>query len=127
MFTIDASDLSSSAGKDNSDSTLHETATYLHDVLLLLQHTSSKTSKSRTKVLIAANKSDLFTALPPTLVQSALEKEITVVRRNIQRGLMDSGAAEGDGDERGWLGDWSKSAEDEKGGRGSGFKFSELQ
>lgn len=111
IFLVDSADLSSGS------SGLAETAEYLHDVLLPLQkvYTSSKTSKvgRETPVLIAANKADLFTALPPSLVQRTLEAEITKVRETKSKGLKDSGVGmgeadgEGEGDEeREWLGEF---------------------
>lgn len=61
-------------------------------------------------MLIAANKLDLFTALPAPLVRTALEAEITQVRSSRQKGLLDSGVgmdddAGGVGGERDWLGE----------------------
>lgn len=92
IFLVDASALSS----DTEDTTaLTETAQYLHDILLMLQsrHTSAKTSKvaAETSVMIAANKLDLFTALPAKLVKSSLEAEITKLRNTKSKGLLDSG------------------------------------
>ncbi|KAL8690751.1 MAG: hypothetical protein Q9218_003872 [Villophora microphyllina] len=108
IFMVDAADLST----DNNDG-LRQTAEYLHDVLLQLQKqiTESKTSKARKEipVLVAANKLDLFTALPAPLVQATLESEITKVRSSSSRGLLDSGIAAKDldaGEEREWLGEF---------------------
>jgi signal recognition particle receptor subunit beta len=93
---------------------LNETAEYLHDVLLALQkrYTGAKTSKGpkEISVLIAANKMDLFTALPPNLVKLQLEKAISEVRRSRAKGLKDSGVAIGGADddldeEKEWLGE----------------------
>ncbi|KAL9579204.1 MAG: hypothetical protein Q9203_006796 [Teloschistes exilis] len=107
IFMVDAADLSS----DNSDG-LRQTAEYLHDVLLQLQKqvTEAKTSKSRKEIpiLVAANKLDLFTALPAPLVQSTLESEITKVRSSSSRGLLDSAIATKDldaGEDKEWLGE----------------------
>ena len=103
---------------------LKEAAEFLHDVLLTLQKraTTLKTSRtlSEVPVLIAANKLDLFTALPAALVSNVLEREITNVRLSRSKGLLDSGIAMNDGDsgdDKDWLGD---------GGEGS-FKFSQLE
>jgi len=112
---VDAAALSSASG-------LTETAIYLHDLLLALQtrHTSAKTSKgpSSISVLIAANKLDLFTALPTQLVKKKLQDEITNIRATRAKGLLDSAAdAEGDDEEREWLGE---------GGEGS-FEFRQME
>lgn len=92
---VDAANLS--AGEEG----VRQAAEYLHDILLLLQKriTNSKTSKAPKEmhVLVAANKMDLFTALPATVVKSALEKEISKVRDSRSKGLLDSGAGAGDG------------------------------
>ncbi|KAL8971457.1 MAG: hypothetical protein Q9183_001047 [Haloplaca sp. 2 TL-2023] len=107
IFVVDAADLSS----DTNDGA-RQTAEYLHDVLLQLQKqmTDSKTSKARKEmpVLIAANKLDLFTALPAPLVRSTLESEITKVRKSLSQGLLDSGIGVKDIDsaeEKDWLGE----------------------
>lgn len=113
IFLVDAAAAGEEAG-------LAEAAEYLHDVLLALQrrYTAAKTSKSprEVPVLVAANKLDLFTALPPNLVRIALEKAITDVRRTKAKGLRDSGVGMGeeDGveDERDWLGDGGDGAFD---------------
>ncbi|OCK91431.1 P-loop containing nucleoside triphosphate hydrolase protein [Cenococcum geophilum 1.58] len=113
IFLVDAAAVGEEAG-------LAEAAEYLHDVLLALQkrYTAAKTSKSprEVPVLVAANKLDLFTALPPDLVRIALEKAITDVRRTKAKGLRDSGVGMGeeDGveDERDWLGDGGDGAFD---------------
>lgn len=84
IFVVDAANLGSGS------SGLSDAAEYLHDVLLALQkaHSGAKSSKSREiPFLIAANKADLFTALPAPLVRSALESEITKIRQTRARGL----------------------------------------
>jgi signal recognition particle receptor subunit beta len=105
---------------------LNEAAGYLHDVLLALQkrYTGAKTSKGPTEipVLVAANKMDLFTALPASLVKHQLEKAITEVRIGRAKALRDAGAALSGGEdevdeEKEWLGE---------GGEGA-FEFSQLQ
>ncbi|KAL8990872.1 MAG: hypothetical protein Q9177_000571 [Variospora cf. flavescens] len=107
IFMVDAADLSS----DTSEGP-RQTAEYLHEVLLQLQKqvTDSKSPKARKEIplLIAANKLDLFTALPATLVRTKLENEITKVRKSRSEGLLDSGigAKDLDIDEgRNWLGE----------------------
>lgn len=107
IFVVDAALVSEEPG-------LVETAEYLHDVLLALQKRSSdpKAAKGPKEipVLIAANKLDLFTALPPHLVKLQLEKAITQVRRSRAKGLRSSSATLAEGDdgmdeERDWLGE----------------------
>ncbi|GAB7357648.1 hypothetical protein MBLNU459_g0144t1 [Dothideomycetes sp. NU459] len=114
IFVVDAAALSSAAG-------LTEAATYLHDVLLSLQkrHTGSKNSTTpSTAVLIAANKLDLFTALPASLVKKKLQDEISKIRATRAKGLLDSGVGtEGDDEEREWLGE---------GGEGK-FEFEQME
>lgn len=86
--------MGSSSGTTGSSS-LAEAADYLHDVLLALQKriSSGKASKNQTSmpVLIAANKLDLFTALPTKLVKNGLESELTKLRGTKSKGLLDSG------------------------------------
>lgn len=77
------------------EDTLRDTASYLHDVLLALQKRALK-SKSPAKVaseipvLVAANKQDLFTALPPGSVREKLETEIDRIRKSKSKGLMNA-------------------------------------
>jgi signal recognition particle receptor subunit beta len=119
IFFVDAAALADEAG-------LNEAAEYLHDVLLSLQKrctgaTSSKGPKE-ISALIAANKMDLFTALPANLVKHQLEKAITEVRTRRAKALRDGGAALSGGndevdEEKEWLGE---------GGEGV-FEFSQMQ
>jgi signal recognition particle receptor subunit beta len=83
IFTVDSSVLDAS---DSSAS--RDTAVYLHDVLLALQRrkTGGKT-KTEIPVLVAANKQDLFTALPVGAVRERLQTEIERVRMSKSRGL----------------------------------------
>jgi signal recognition particle receptor subunit beta len=106
IFVVDAATLSP------GDEGLRQTADYLHDVLLLLQKrmAGNKALKALKEipVLIAANKMDLFTALPAALVKNTLEGEITKVRVSRSKGLLDSGIGidEGADDEKDdWLGE----------------------
>lgn len=89
---VDAAALSSEGGADGG---LTEAAQFLHDILLALQnrYTKAKTSKgpAETPIMVAANKLDLFTALPAKLVKTALETEITKLRTTKSKGLLDSG------------------------------------
>ncbi|PNS18694.1 hypothetical protein CAC42_5233 [Sphaceloma murrayae] len=113
VFVVDSAACSSPAG-------LTETAAYLHDVLLALQkrQTGGKSSRHSTTlpVLVAANKLDLFTALPAMLVRKALEEEIGKVRDSRGKGLVEAGTGE-EGEEREWLGD---------GGEGP-FRFEQMR
>ena len=72
---VDAADLSSSAEGDSNEG-LRQSAEYLHDLLLLLQTRSTKSKSSKAPkelpVLVAANKLDLFTALPAPLVKRGI-------------------------------------------------------
>lgn len=118
IFVVDAADLSSDTNEN-----ARQAADYLHDILLQLQKqaTSSKSSKSRKDmpILIAANKLDLFTALPAPLVKARLESEITKIRKSKSEGLLDAGVGTKDmdtGDDREWLGEF---------GEGN-FEFSQL-
>lgn len=111
IFMVDAANISTGSGGDGGDG-LRETAEYLHDALLQLQKwsTTLKSSKSfkGIPVLIAANKLDLFTALPASIVKSTLELEITEIRSSRMKGLLDSGMGLNDAEEddrREWLGD----------------------
>jgi signal recognition particle receptor subunit beta len=88
IFVVDAANIS--AGDDGDAAALRDAAGYLHDVLMVLQraYTGAKSSKyASVPVLVAANKMDLFTALPAPLVKAALEKEITRLRATRARGI----------------------------------------
>ncbi|KAF2125046.1 P-loop containing nucleoside triphosphate hydrolase protein [Dothidotthia symphoricarpi CBS 119687] len=112
IFVVDAAAIAEEAG-------LNEAASYLHDVLLSLQkrYTESKTSKGPKEipVLVAANKMDLFTALPASLVKVQLEKAISEVRNSRAKALRDAGAALSGGEdevdeEKEWLGEGGEGA-----------------
>ena len=118
IFVVDAATLSA------GDEGLRQTADYLHDILLLLQKRRAGGKGVNTlkeiPVLIAANKMDLFTALPAALVKSSLESEITKVRTSRSKGLLDSGIGMGDGldDEKDdWLGEMGS----------TDFKFAQME
>ena len=84
----------------SEDEILRDTASYLHDTLLILQKRILNKGKSSSRVaaevpfLIATNKQDLFTALPPGSAREKLEAEIDRVRKTRSKGLMDAGAAD---------------------------------
>ncbi len=120
IFVVDAATLSA------ADEGLRQTADYLYDVLLLLQkrtaNSKSKAAKAlkEVPVLIAANKMDLFIAIPAYAVKSTLESEITKVRVSRSKGLLDSGIGMGDGIEEekdDWLGEMGSKE----------FKFSQME
>ncbi|KAL4903726.1 hypothetical protein BDW74DRAFT_38804 [Aspergillus multicolor] len=84
---------------------LRDAASYLYDVLLVLQKRALQRGKSSAKaaaeipILIAANKQDLFTALPPGSVREKLEAEIDRIRKSKSNGLMDASADVNEGDD----------------------------
>jgi signal recognition particle receptor subunit beta len=86
VFLVDSAAISS---EGTSTAELTESATYLHDILLRLQKHSIQ-SKGKAKdvpFLIAANKMDLFTALPEQLVKATLQNEITKLKDTRSRGI----------------------------------------
>ncbi|KAL1967778.1 hypothetical protein VTN77DRAFT_2467 [Rasamsonia byssochlamydoides] len=97
IFVVDAAALS------EGDENLRDAAGYLHDVLLLLQKSALNRGRSSfsskvgdpVSVLVAANKQDLFTALPPGSVRDKLETEIDRIRKSRKRGLMDASVGSG--------------------------------
>ena len=101
VFMVDA------AALDNLE-TARDTASYLHDVLLALQRrkTGKGTSVAKTEipVLVAANKQDLFTALPASAVRERLQNEIERVRRSRMKGLIAVGEDMSVGDDEDVLG-----------------------
>jgi len=104
------------------DGGLRQTADYLHDVLLLLQKRTPVAKKvlKEVSVLIAANKMDLFTALPARDVKNRLQAEITKIRTSRSRSLPDSGIGKVDGADNendDWLGEVGSEE----------FEFSQLQ
>lgn len=96
VFTVDTAALA-------QDETLRDTAIYLHDILLVLQKRALRRGKSyliaagEIPVLVAANKQDLFTALPPGSVREKLESEIDRIRKSKSKGLMDASVDSGMG------------------------------
>ncbi|KAK3302608.1 uncharacterized protein B0T15DRAFT_543355 [Chaetomium strumarium] len=108
IFLVDAAALA-----DSDSGALAATAEYLYDVLLTLQKRFHRRTGSRAPasvpVLVAANKLDLFTALPAALVKSNLEAELARIRKARSKGLLDSGvggddAAGGVDELDNWLG-----------------------
>lgn len=104
VFVVDAAAL-------GEQDVLAPTAQYLHDVLLVLQKKATSTGKDKNvvPVLIAANKMDLFTALPAGMVKSSLEMEISRIRASRSKGLLDSGVGTDDmgaEEQEAWLGEY---------------------
>jgi len=86
IFVVDSTVL------DSSDSSAcRDTAVYLHDILLALQRRATgkaaRKAKQEVPVLVAANKQDLFTALPAGAVKERLQSEIERVRVSKSKGL----------------------------------------
>lgn len=100
------------------DGGLAEAAAYLYDVLLTLQKRMGAGRSSRAPaaipVLVAANKADLFTALPAALVQTQLEAELGRIRATRSKGLLSSGVGVDDVDSTSeaddWLGEYGSKA-----------------
>lgn len=115
IFLVDAATLSA------GDEGLRQTADYLHDILLLLQKRMSGTKSAKKlkdiPVLLAANKMDLFTALPAPLVKKSLEEEITKVRVSRSKGLLDSGIGMDEDEKDDWLGEFGS----------KDFKFAQME
>ncbi|KAI2465548.1 P-loop containing nucleoside triphosphate hydrolase protein [Annulohypoxylon bovei var. microspora] len=102
VYVLDAASL---------DDCLADTAGYLYDILLALQKRTGAGKTSKTPeaihILLAANKLDLFTALPASLVKSNLEVELGRIRQSRSKGLLDSGVGDdevGSEEQDGWLG-----------------------
>jgi signal recognition particle receptor subunit beta len=116
LYVVDAALL----GTGDSAS-LKDSAVYLHDVLLRLQLRKTGKGGSKAKaevpVLVAANKQDLFTALPPGAVRERLESEIERVRQSKSKGLVDVGESREPDDENSVLG----------GGGEENFRFKMLE
>ena len=97
IFVVDSATIDEKDG-----AILRIASSYLHDLLLALQR--RKTGKAGSKatsdidILIAANKQDLFTALPPGSVRARLESEIEKVRYSKNRGLVTVGEEDKDDD-----------------------------
>ncbi|KYK56429.1 Signal recognition particle receptor, beta subunit [Drechmeria coniospora] len=106
VFVVDAAAL-------GEPETLAATASYLYDVLLHLQRRAGAKAKGKEQaampVLVAANKMDLFTALPATMVKSQLETELGRIRVSRSKGLLDSGVGIdeiGSEEQDAWLGEY---------------------
>ena len=85
---------SASLADSNDAGSLKDTCSYLHDVLLYLQRRKTRKGsrkKSDVCLLIAANKQDLFQALPEGAVKQRLENGIERMRQSQRSGLHDVG------------------------------------
>ncbi|KAK2880043.1 hypothetical protein FQN49_000621 [Arthroderma sp. PD_2] len=80
---------------------LADIARYLYDVLTILYRRSSSTRTRSTPVLVAANKQDLFAAIPPKMVKDKLEAEIEAVRETRRKGLINPDAEDDETDSLG--------------------------
>jgi signal recognition particle receptor subunit beta len=84
VFMVDSTALESSTSEVARDS-----ATYLHDLLVALQRRKTGKVKVKTEipVLLAANKQDLFTALPAGAIKERLQTQLEKIRRSKTRGV----------------------------------------
>ncbi|RMZ76566.1 hypothetical protein DV737_g4778, partial [Chaetothyriales sp. CBS 132003] len=100
LFVVDSSALDSSSSAVSQD-----TASFLHDTLLVLQKRKTAKGGGSSKatadipVLVAANKQDLFTALPQGAVRERLQTEIERVRLSRSKGLTTVGKEDDEPDE----------------------------
>lgn len=119
VYMVDSAALGEEAGSD-SDAGLAGAAAFLYDVLLILQKRMGASNSSKAPetipVLIAANKADLFTALPAPLIKAQLEAELGRIRTTRSKGLLDSGVGVDDVDvgaaaeDDDWLGEYGSKA-----------------
>ncbi|KAI9824949.1 MAG: hypothetical protein M1826_007201 [Phylliscum demangeonii] len=98
VFMLDAGDLSVIEPEGSTGIGLKGTAEYLLDVLLAVKRRSAKLEGAQPfALLVAANKLDLFTALPTPLIKTRLSAELHDVFRSRAKGLLDSNSGTGDG------------------------------
>ncbi|KIH87886.1 signal recognition particle receptor subunit beta [Sporothrix brasiliensis 5110] len=118
VYMVDGAALSEDGG-------LAAAASYLYDILLALQKRMSSTPSSKAPpgipVLVAANKADLFTALPAALVRTQLEAELGRIRSTRSKGLLSSNVGADDVDSTNeadeWLGEYGSKT----------FQFSQMR
>ncbi|KAI5306046.1 hypothetical protein KEM56_002442, partial [Ascosphaera pollenicola] len=87
IFMVDGAGLTSTDVDTTSESPLTDAASYLHDVLSIVQARVYSDGNINRRVdplpvLLAVNKQDLFTSLPPHSVRKKLEAEIEKVRQS---------------------------------------------
>lgn len=88
VFMVDSGAMDTSAA--DGGETAKDTVSYLHDVLLSLQRRPKLVKRSKpedVRLLIACNKQDLFTSLPPGAVKSRLEAELERVKASKKKGI----------------------------------------
>lgn len=87
LFMLDSAALD---GSSDDGETAKDTVGYLHDVLLNLQRRPKVVKKAKgedVRMLVACNKQDLFTALPPSAIKERLQSELERVRNSKRRGV----------------------------------------
>ncbi|KAL1897302.1 hypothetical protein Sste5346_004038 [Sporothrix stenoceras] len=103
VYMVDGAALSEDGG-------LAAAASYLYDILLALQNRMGGTNSSKAPpaipVLVAANKADLFTALPAALIKTQLEAELGRIRTTRSKGLLSSSVGADDVDSATESDDW---------------------
>ena len=87
IFTLDSAVID---GSSDDGESAKDTVGYLHDVLLSLQRRPKAVKKAKgedVRVLIACNKQDLFTSLPPAAIREKLQVALERVRTTKKRGV----------------------------------------
>lgn len=87
LFMLDSATID---GSSDGGETAKDTVGYLHDVLLSLQRRPKVVKKAKgedVRVLVACNKQDLFTSLPPAAIRERLQSELERVRTARRRGV----------------------------------------
>lgn len=88
IFVLDSSAMDTGAA--DGGEIAKDTVAYLHDVLLALQRRPKvlkKVKRDEVRVLVACNKQDLFTSLPPAVIKSRLEAELDRVKASKRKGI----------------------------------------
>lgn len=87
LFMLDSATID---GSSDGGETAKDTVGYLHDVLLMLQRRPKIVKKAKgedVRVVVACNKQDLFTSLPPAAIRERLQTELQRVRTSKRRGV----------------------------------------
>ncbi|CAK7239739.1 MAG: hypothetical protein STHCBS139747_001174 [Sporothrix thermara] len=111
VYMVDSAALAEDGG-------IADAASYLYDILLALQKRMGAGNSSKAPpaipVLVAANKADLFTALPAALIKTQLEAELGRIRTSRSKGLLSSSVGADDVDTANesdeWLGEYGSKA-----------------